>query len=72
MCACIYMYIQVGLEYMCMYLYVHTGRTYVHEHVFICICTYRSDLWGQTLCSSCFQQYRGKGTLLRARDSMGN
>ena len=31
-----------------------------------------SDLWGQTLCSSCFQQYRGKGTLLRARDSLGN
>mmetsp|Transcript_34347 Transcript_34347/g.55457 ORF Transcript_34347/g.55457 Transcript_34347/m.55457 type:complete len:594 (-) Transcript_34347:76-1857(-) len=28
-----------------------------------------SELMGQTLCSSCFQQYRGKGTLLRARDS---
>ena len=28
-----------------------------------------SELMGQTLCSSCFQQYRNKGTLVRARDS---
>lgn len=27
-----------------------------------------SELLGQTLCSSCFQQYRSKGTLLRVRD----